>query len=226
MPFDFLDVNLPQFSFPFVDAIKVTSYVNFEFETDFISELARQTALPLNNFTNDLIQYLNITTTDLDFSQTIPSNIDVNLDPSETDVEVDGNEVSNTEFKQLVLKELASDSIVSDPKLDGIRSIWNDAVHRTFSKEDKLIEELTDANSEKFEIVKDILNTEIIQNRVQKERVKEIFENDNIQVSALNTKTDIDFYNERLSGSHQRFKDATQALLSYNGEETKEIIDE
>ncbi|MDA7494851.1 hypothetical protein N8455_00755, partial [Candidatus Gracilibacteria bacterium] len=41
LPMDFLDLSLPQFSYPFVDAIKVTSYVNLEFQTDFVTELVR-----------------------------------------------------------------------------------------------------------------------------------------------------------------------------------------
>jgi hypothetical protein len=57
---DFLDLSLPQFSFPFVDAIEVTTYVNLEFETDFITELARQVTMPLTTFSNDFTQVLNL----------------------------------------------------------------------------------------------------------------------------------------------------------------------
>jgi hypothetical protein len=55
-----LDISLPQFSFPFVDAIKVTTYVNLEMDIDFLVEMSRQMALPLNVFTNDIVNMLNI----------------------------------------------------------------------------------------------------------------------------------------------------------------------
>jgi hypothetical protein len=66
MSFDFLSATMPQFSFPFVDAIKVTTYVNLEFETDFIVEMARQTAEPINSFANNLIPLLDINISDID----------------------------------------------------------------------------------------------------------------------------------------------------------------
>jgi hypothetical protein len=44
---------MPEVSIPLLDAIKVTTYVNFEFETDYITELARQISLPINIFSND-----------------------------------------------------------------------------------------------------------------------------------------------------------------------------
>ena len=40
-PIDFIDIELPQFSFPFVDAIRSTSYVNLEYDTEFIIEASR-----------------------------------------------------------------------------------------------------------------------------------------------------------------------------------------
>lgn len=75
---DFLDISLPQFSFPFVDAIKVTTYVNLEFEVEFLVEMARQNALPLNIFTNNIANMLNIGLGDLDFRDALPIN-DINV---------------------------------------------------------------------------------------------------------------------------------------------------
>ncbi len=81
MDFDFLfGISMPQFSFPFVDAIKVTTYVNLEFETDFIVELARQTAMPINNFTNNIVNLLNYNIVDIDLTQYTPSEININID--------------------------------------------------------------------------------------------------------------------------------------------------
>jgi hypothetical protein len=70
---------MPQFSFPFIDAIKVTTYVNLEFETEFIVELARQVAMPINSFTSDFTNLFNISTNDLDFRGYTPSQIDVEI---------------------------------------------------------------------------------------------------------------------------------------------------
>ncbi|MGB2110410.1 MAG: hypothetical protein ACPHY8_00265 [Patescibacteria group bacterium] len=75
---DFLDISLPQFSFPFVDAIEVTSYVNLEFETDFVTQLARQVTMPLTTFSNDFTQILNLGVNDLDF-RNIPSQVEINV---------------------------------------------------------------------------------------------------------------------------------------------------
>jgi len=76
MSLDFLHLSLPQFSFPFVDAIEVTSYVNLELESDFIVELARQVAMPINTFTNDIVHLLDIQINDIDLSGVVPESID------------------------------------------------------------------------------------------------------------------------------------------------------
>jgi len=50
LPIDFINLTMPQFSYQSLDKVKVTTYVNLEFETDFIVELARSIAEPINNF--------------------------------------------------------------------------------------------------------------------------------------------------------------------------------
>jgi hypothetical protein len=70
---------MPEFSFPFIDAIEVTTYVNLEFETEFIVELARQIAMPLNSFTNDFTNIFETALPDLDLSNLISSE-DINVD--------------------------------------------------------------------------------------------------------------------------------------------------
>jgi hypothetical protein len=77
---DFLDISLPQFSYPAIDAIKITTWVNLEFETEFLTEAARQATLPLNIFTNNVVNYLNIGINDFDLSSQVPSEINVELD--------------------------------------------------------------------------------------------------------------------------------------------------
>jgi hypothetical protein len=74
---------MPEFSFPFVDAIKVTTYVNLEFEADFIVELARQIAMPINSFSNDFTNIFNIDVNNMDMRDivpdVVPSNVDVKV---------------------------------------------------------------------------------------------------------------------------------------------------
>jgi hypothetical protein len=84
------------------------------------------------------------------------------------------DEVNNLEFKKLVNKSLSSKSVTSNPKMDKIREVWNQVNNLTYSKENYLIKELQDSNSEKFEVLSDIINTEIIKNKELKEKIKSV----------------------------------------------------
>lgn len=79
LPFDFLDLALPQFSYPFVDAIKVTSFVNLEFESDFITEFSRNMVLPINSFANNIVNIFDYKVSDIDMSQAAPSDVNVKV---------------------------------------------------------------------------------------------------------------------------------------------------
>ncbi|EKE29579.1 MAG: hypothetical protein ACD_2C00141G0001 [uncultured bacterium (gcode 4)] len=84
LPFDKLFIDMPQFSVPFVDAIKVTSYVNLEFDVDFIVEMAKSTLEPFNRFANDMWNLWKwIKLPDIDMRPLAPDdvNIDVNVAP-------------------------------------------------------------------------------------------------------------------------------------------------
>lgn len=54
LPTDFIKIEFPQFSYSYVDAIKVTTFINLELETAFIIEMSKAALSPLNQFTNDL----------------------------------------------------------------------------------------------------------------------------------------------------------------------------
>jgi len=79
---DFIDLQPPAFSYSAISAIKVTTYVNFEFEFDFIVEMARAIVEPINGFTNNLANLFDYQISDLDLSDMTPSEIqiDLNLD--------------------------------------------------------------------------------------------------------------------------------------------------
>ena len=77
---DFLNVQFPQFNASFVDAIKVTTFVNLEFQVDFILELAKSAFAPINSFTSD---FSNISTVnplgDIDLHHTLPTNTTIDV---------------------------------------------------------------------------------------------------------------------------------------------------
>jgi hypothetical protein len=54
MPFDFINLQLPQFSLPSLREIKVASHVNYSLRSDFITEFARASVKPINEFQTDL----------------------------------------------------------------------------------------------------------------------------------------------------------------------------
>lgn len=53
LPIDFIDVSLPQIAIPWTREIRVSSHVNYEIRSEFITEFARAAVAPLNEFTTD-----------------------------------------------------------------------------------------------------------------------------------------------------------------------------
>lgn len=51
---DFLDIQFPNFSIATLKEIRVSTHVNFQIRSDFITEFARAAVKPINNFTTDL----------------------------------------------------------------------------------------------------------------------------------------------------------------------------
>ena len=54
LPFDFLNLNFPQMSIKGIKEIRVQSHVNFELQSDFVTEFARSAVKPINQFNTDL----------------------------------------------------------------------------------------------------------------------------------------------------------------------------
>jgi hypothetical protein len=122
--------------------------------------------------------------------------------------------LSNLEFKKEINKNLASLSITSDPKMDGIREVWEEVNNMTYSKEDKLIKKLSDSNKDKFETLKDIINTEIINNKKQKKYIEDFSNNKLIKVSNNNFETPIDLYSSKLKPYKKEFAKSVKNLLN------------
>jgi hypothetical protein len=71
---------MPAFSYSAISAIKVTTYVNLEFETEFIIEAVRAITAPIDNITNNIVNMFDLQISDLDFSGVVPDSIDINSD--------------------------------------------------------------------------------------------------------------------------------------------------
>lgn len=65
LPMDFIDLQPPTFSYSALSAIKVTTYVNLEFEMEFLMELARTVVQPLNSFGNNISNSFDLKASDL-----------------------------------------------------------------------------------------------------------------------------------------------------------------
>lgn len=176
---DFLDVSYPQFSFPFVDAIKVSTYVNLDMDIDFLVEMARQAVLPINVFGSDIANMLNIGIGDIDLRGATPSDISIDLGDEtgyipdskgnitlwmiawvfakgildiHSAIERDSKiELSNQEFKETIASQLVN---IGDEKLTWV---WNQALNYSFQKENTLIQELLDNNTQKFQEIESII---------------------------------------------------------------------
>jgi hypothetical protein len=83
---DFLNIESPQLNFAFIDAIKVTTYVNFEFRLDFIMEMAKAATEPLNSFNANLSNIMSapgsLSPENINLRGTIPRNTEINVGPT------------------------------------------------------------------------------------------------------------------------------------------------
>ncbi len=237
---DFLDMSLPQFSFPFVDAIKVSTFVNLEFEVEFLVEMARQSALPANVFGNNIANMLNIGLGDLDFRSATPEDIDV-------DVSRDGNvETSFINGKETIsildLASLFSKNIIKlysgiekNSKIElsntefkneilkqlpyinneKIVWVWNEALGYSFTKEDELVKELLKNNQDKYKEVESILHEE----REKNIQLIDSFQNEKLLQTSQNVlinssqNTSILDYNQRLNPYNKQAFDSVKNLF-------------
>jgi len=94
LPTDFINVQPPAFSYSAISAIKVTTYVNLEFEMEFLLEAVRAITAPIDDMTNNVVNMFDISLSDINLSNTIPDDIDV-------DVELDGTIDTDISFAPL-----------------------------------------------------------------------------------------------------------------------------
>jgi hypothetical protein len=210
---DFIDLQPPSFSYSAISAIKVTSYVNLEFEMEFILEAARAITKPLNSVTSNIVsmwdyQISNMNIDDIDLSENVPENIDVELQLDgdvNTEISFESLEknpegiymlagmlagklitvlkilkndelisYSNREFTQYMNQQLATVAFTEDQKISDLRALWGAVQDIEFQSEDRIIENLKQHNSEKFQTLQNIISTEIEHTKQQKESLKDL----------------------------------------------------
>jgi len=123
--------------------------------------------------------------------------------------------VSNQEFKKLVMESLSNKKFTDDPRFEELFYLWNNVVNYSFSKEDKIISELKQNNFDKFETLKDIINTEIIKNKEFKKSFNSSL-NSNIKKVSYSNNSNILEYNSMLDKYNTKVFQNTDALLNQN----------
>lgn len=251
LPLDFLDLSLPQFSFPFIDAIKVTSYVNFEFETDFLVEMARNSVEPVNTFGNNIHNAFQLHLQDLDFRDAVPTQVEVQIqEDGETDTSIGympvqpemnfsagvmnllvkgvyymqdvwEERVENREFIAMVNTALSNASITSDPRYDELRHVWEDVSLNTYSKEQELIDTLQKDSFNKFETLKSIVEGEIQEVKQLQTTGVSLLKTSPITSISYDADTQLQMYTDRLEPFARKAKDSALAL--YAGKQDLEV---
>ncbi len=237
--FDFLNLSLPQFSYPFVDAIKVTTFVNLETSTEFLVEMAKQMTKPINSSVNDFSsKFSNSKLDNLDYSNHSPKiEWEIDLDSkssfnyfeqfafvvgvSVTKLykyidERKSEELNTKEFIKEVNKSLSSEIITSHPKWAELVKVWDSVQKASLSNwTDKKIEELQKSNTEKFEELKNILNEEIRKNSELKKNIKSILKTEKSLFEKVSSGSVDDFenYNSRLDKYNNKFIDSANTFL-------------
>lgn len=80
LPTDFIDIQPPAFSYSAISAIKVTTYVNFEFETEAIIEAVRSITEPIDSMTSNIVNMFDMKMSNIDLSEAVPEDINIKID--------------------------------------------------------------------------------------------------------------------------------------------------
>lgn len=94
LPMDFIDIQPPAFSYSAISAIKISAYVNLEFEMNFIVEAVRAITAPLDKMTNNIVNMFQMEISDINMVDSVPSNINI-------DIESDGSVTPEISLKSL-----------------------------------------------------------------------------------------------------------------------------
>lgn len=258
IPTDFIDVKPPEFSYSAISAIKVTTYVNLEFEMEFLLEAIRTITAPIDNVSNNISNLLNISISDVDLSVVAPSdiNVDVNIDGTiDSDISLaplnknpEGilhivwmlsagfvrlihhmwdnaqNTMTNGEFLSYVSSGLASRWVTSDNRTAEIRKLWSEVNAITYSSENAFISQLEHTSRERFDVLENIIATEIRYTKEQQKDLENLEKPSFItQVSTQNDNNRFDAYKQVLEPYNIETLDASIALLSGESEASRDL---
>lgn len=127
-------------------------------------------------------------------------------------------EITNLEFKKNINSFLSSEIVTKDPKLDELRNVWKEVNNYTFSKEDKIIDDLYKNNIDKFQTVKSIITSEIEYNKNLKNKLETPF------VLKLSDDSDrVNAYNKELKVYNEAFVSNVKDLYKYDNSLQKEL---
>lgn len=76
---DFINMQAPAFSYSAISAIEVKTFVNFEFEMDFIVEAVRSITAPLDSMSNNIVNMFDISLGDIEVVNPLPTNLDIDV---------------------------------------------------------------------------------------------------------------------------------------------------
>ncbi len=206
--FDFINLTMPQFSYPFVDEIQVKTFVNLEFEAEFLVEMAKTIAQPINEAGNNFSRMFDISIDDLDLSNSV-NNQDINIDLNNKTSLINSNK-----FLSLVNKQLTSENILKNPRLKQLSKSFDIVNNYTYSKENKIIKDLKTKNIEKFDVLKSIIKKEIRKSNKIKKDLKQIQNNSFYKTISNNKINNSKIYNSALKKYNESFRKSAIALVN------------
>ncbi len=164
LPIDFLDINLPQISIPWIREIRISSHVNFEIDSDFITEFARAAVAPINQFNADLGRWIPKKIGE-DINIATPNNIDINLQsflpPGTNEIIAEYRNILEQD-KDITLdvddfaQELKS-QMASTPELAHLAPKLTESIRKSWLESDALTQELQIYQQKRFDILREYI---------------------------------------------------------------------
>jgi hypothetical protein len=173
MPWDYLSLQLPQFSLPTLREIKVASHVNYSLRSDFITEFARASVRPINEFQTDLQRAIpnkigeDVSVPGVNMSKSVKPGASLQpiqtasgllaqmIDTFEQDKDI---YLDTTEFAQLLRSQFVEAGLY-----DQVRSLDRD-IRLAHIEADTVISEAIGFDHKKWELLQDYLRYESISN--------------------------------------------------------------
>jgi hypothetical protein len=244
LPSDFIDLRLPDFSLPAFDGNRITSYVNLEYDTDFISQAVDPISEITRSFSNDIVNKTRINTIDRGIGGYVPSDINIEVE-SDGDLDISQfdsvatltafiiqwvSRVSSYISQQNHLTLSAHDfigkanqSLSSTSAFGGsdqllaITQNFQDLASYSFESENEFIETLYEKNNDKFEVLQQILEFEKEYNAQLKKKLETRPWSSLFQqvVSVSNTDR-FEAYQQHLQPYQDDFIDAARDLIQPN----------